>query len=517
MYSYRNTNNNIGSSKQTRESRYLLNDYISREKKKISIHGVEYEVTLYQGDHSNEYLLSEMKEGKVEGRCQLFNRGILSLAWMIKNGKQWGGITAYENGKAISKEGWDSLLENDGGGDRRIIENGKEGLIMTIRRKGKGKEGKDGYDGCVIYRGGFDEEMNRDGYGIEYDMENGKEKIEGYWGKDRLIRMIREFDADNNRMIEYAENNAENGEKSNMELLNRIPTYIGGYSIENGKYVRNGVGYLIDERSGTAIRESEWENGKEKKEVGIDLYEGWYVEGISESIRSILKNENPKEMKNENPYLKRNDRPYILKSENFPEPKNEDSSQQMNEDPVELKNEDPVEILKDYPSEMKTEPIVNVPVKRIEIHSSGELNAMDLKVTELVICSNSCNDLNELNLNQFEWLESIEIGDDCFGSVQTFKIDGLTRLKTIKFGNNSFTQEKNGYRNDSSKSFHILNCESLEDIDIDRYSFSDFGGDFELKNLPQLKSIQIGVLGSSSFNFFYSSFVVRGIELILII
>ena len=101
--------------------------------------------------------------------------------------------------------------------------------------------------------------------------------------------------------------------------------------------------------------------------------------------------------------------------------------------------------------------------------------------------------------------------------MQTFKIDGLTRLKTIKFGNNSFTQEKNGYRNDSSKSFHILNCESLEDIDIDRYSFSDFGGDFELKNLPQLKSIQIGVLGSSSFNFFYSSFVVRGIELILII
>ena len=103
-------------------------------------------------------------------------------------------------------------------------------------------------------------------------------------------------------------------------------------------------------------------------------------------------------MKNENPYLKRNDRPYILKSENFPEPKNEDSSQQMNEDPVELKNEDPVEILKDYPSEMKTEPIVNVPVKRIEIHSSGELNAMDLKVTELVICSNSCNDLNQSKL-----------------------------------------------------------------------------------------------------------------------
>ena len=226
----------------------------------------------------------------------------------------------------------------------------------------------------VIYQGGFDEEMNRNGYGMEYDIENSKEKIEGYWSKDRLIRMIREFDADNNQMIEYA----ENGENTNVELLNRNPIYIGGYCIENGKYVRNGVGYLIDEASGTAIRESEWENGKEKKECRTDLYEGWYVEGMNESIRSILKNENPREM--------------------------------------------------------KTKPIIGVPAKRIEINNSGELSAIDLKVTELVICSNSCNDLNELDLNNFKWLESIEIGNDCFGSVQTFKIDGLNRLKTIKIG-----------------------------------------------------------------------------------
>ena len=443
---------NIDSLKQTKESRYLLNDYITSEKKKISINGVEYEVTLYQGDHSSEYLLSEMKDGKVEGRCQLFNRGILSLSWMMKNGKRIGGVTEYENGKAISKEGWDSLLGNEGG-DRRMIENSKEGLIMTIRRKCK----EDGDDGCVIYRGEFDEEMNRDGYGIEYDIENGKEKIEGYWSKDKLIQMIREFDAEKNQMIEYAEN--EDNDESNVELLNRIPMYIGGYCIEDGKYVRNGMGYLIDEVSGTANRESEWENGKEKKEVGIDLYEGWYVKGMSESIRSVLKNENP--------------------------------------------------------SEMKSEPIVNVPAKRVEIHDSSELNAMDLKATELVICSNSCNDLNDLNLSKYKWLESIEIGDYCFGSVQTFKIDGLNRLKTIKIGMNSFTQEKYSSGDDESKSFHILNCESLESIQIGQYSFSDFAGEFELKNLPQLQSIQIGTIRNDSYNFISSSFVIRGIVIIL--
>ena len=70
-------------------------------------------------------------------------------------------------------------------------------------------------------------------------------------------------------------------------------------------------------------------------------------------------------------------------------------------------------------------------------------------------------------------LESIEIGNECFGSVQTFRIDGLNRLKTIKIGNNSFTHVSHSdwmysrnlgsqKANNKSKSFHILNCESLE-------------------------------------------------------
>ena len=112
-------------------------------------------------------------------------------------------------------------------------------------------------------------------------------------------------------------------------------------------------------------------------------------------------------------------------------------------------------------------------------------------------------------------VESIEIGNDCFGSVQTFQIDGLHRLKKIKIGKNSFTQKKNSDGNDKSKSFHILNCESLETIVIGEKSFSDFGGDFELKNLPHLRSIQIGTIGNDSRNFSSSSFVIRGIELIL--
>ena len=86
-------------------------------------------------------------------------------------------------------------------------------------------------------------------------------------------------------------------------------------------------------------------------------------------------------------------------------------------------------------------------------------------------------------------------------------------MKSLKIGKNSFTLEKVSYGSDKSKSFHILNCESLESIKIGEYSFSDFAGDFELKNLPQLHSIEIGEVGILSFNFCYSSFVIRGSDL----
>ena len=47
-------------------------------------------------------------------------------------------------------------------------------------------------------------------------------------------------------------------------------------------------------------------------------------------------------------------------------------------------------------------------------------------------------------------------------------------------------------------------------IEIGRDSFSDYGGGFELKNLPKLSTIKIGQIGSESHNF--SSFVIKGMS-----
>ena len=160
---------------------------------------------------------------------------------------------------------------------------------------------------------------------------------------------------------------------------------------------------------------------------------------------------------------------------------------------------------------------ISTTLYRIVPLSKNELQAIDKSVTSIIIPNWTCNDIDYtiFDFSRFSIIESIKIGDDCFGSVHTFQIDGLNRLKTIKIGKNSFTQKKNSAGNDESKSFHILNCESLKSIEIGHHSFSDYAGEFELKNLPQLQSIQIGTFGSESYNFYYSSLMIAGIELIL--
>lgn len=63
--------------------------------------------------------------------------------------------------------------------------------------------------------------------------------------------------------------------------------------------------------------------------------------------------------------------------------------------------------------------------------------------------------------------------------------------------------------NNKSKSFHLLNCESLEWIEIGRYIFNDFRGDFEMMNLPSLQSIQLGQSALCGTNDSSCSFVMQ--------
>ena len=145
-----------------------------------------------------------------------------------------------------------------------------------------------------------------------------------------------------------------------------------------------------------------------------------------------------------------------------------------------------------------------------------------MNTKSISISNNSCNDKEYtiFNFSRFTLLEELIIGNDCFEYVNIFNIDGLNKLKSLKIGMNSFTKKKNSWASDSSRSFSILNCAKLESIEISRFSFSDYGGGFELRNLPKLSTIKIGEIGTDysesnnrgwSLNFSCSSFEIKGI------
>ena len=147
------------------------------------------------------------------------------------------------------------------------------------------------------------------------------------------------------------------------------------------------------------------------------------------------------------------------------------------------------------------------------------IESLDSNITSIQIPNYSMNneDYNIFNFSRFDLLEELIIGDDSFMYVNEFIIDGLNHLKSLVIGMNSFTKKKNSNGNDSSRSFSILNCDELKSIEIGSYSFSDYAGGFELKNLPKLSTIKIGEIGSDSSNFYYSSFVIKGIiDMILV-
>ena len=89
----------------------------------------------------------------------------------------------------------------------------------------------------------------------------------------------------------------------------------------------------------------------------------------------------------------------------------------------------------------------------------------------------------------------IVIGNDCFGKVRLFKLDGLSELESLVIEKQSMTYFKNTSWNDSDERkdgvCRIVNCPKLKSIQIGGGSFSDYRS-FELSNLPSLESIDMG-------------------------
>ena len=231
----------------------MMEGYIGDSPVKTNWYGEEVEITTYQGEHCDEYLVREVKSG----RCSLLYKGIVKLSWKEVEGKIVDGFTLYENGKAMVRENWSSLWNKK---ERRCIENCKNGLELVVKGNG------------VVYRGDFDnmESMKREGRGMEFDEKNGRVLRCGVWKNDELFQVEKECESED-VMIEYA---IEEG-TSNLNVLNRHPVYEGGYVFDEEKreVLRHGEGCEIE--GGVAGREGTWKKGELKEST--ELFDGWYV------------------------------------------------------------------------------------------------------------------------------------------------------------------------------------------------------------------------------------------------
>ena len=129
----------------------------------------------------------------------------------------------------------------------------------------------------------------------------------------------------------------------------------------------------------------------------------------------------------------------------------------------------------------------------IPYSSSFDGKTIDSHTESIDIPSNSFNESRSFILPSFvHSLKRIVIGDDCFGSVRSFKLDGLNELESIVIGQKCFTYIKEYETINYSKRMdgvcRIVNCPKLKSIRIGGYSFSDYRS-FESSNLPSLQSI----------------------------
>ena len=145
--------------------------------------------------------------------------------------------------------------------------------------------------------------------------------------------------------------------------------------------------------------------------------------------------------------------------------------------------------------------------KRVVVSSSKEWESLEWHVGEIVVGNGCCNKcVMELDFKRFGLLKRIEIGDECFETVNELKLVRLSQLEKVVIGMNSFTKHKNDYPKsiNPDRHFYLKNCERVRELKIGRYSFSDYSV-CEIENVPSLEVIEMGELNEEGGNFVYAS------------
>ena len=105
------------------------------------------------------------------------------------------------------------------------------------------------------------------------------------------------------------------------------------------------------------------------------------------------------------------------------------------------------------------------------------------KYVESIEIGDNCFPRSRLNLNGLNRLKSIRIGDDNFKRGGDFYIMGLKKLESVVIGKNSIRKDLGAFY------FYLKDCPTLRELKIGRKSV--YGCHWVIENLPSLEVIEI--------------------------
>ena len=405
----------------------------------VEINDRTYCIQTYQGRHMGCYTIHEMKDDNYNGSAFLYKDGVLQRSWEMQNGEYCGDIVLYKNGDPLYKVAWSEIY--------KVNENPDLIVHHVLNRPGEKwtVEERVG-DEILIFRGEYNDDMERDGFGVEFDS-NGVEWRSGYYKRRRCIHISQLFykDEEENcmKMIEY-EGNCDEDNVSNP--LMKRPIYVGSYCYDEKeyRYKRDGLGYEINRLTGLCEKTSRWKRGVSVHHNSEHRTNGWMRgEGIHLPVLDAVVN--------------------AIKSRNIP--------------------------------------------KKVTISSYYGIEENE-NIENYIVEEKSYNELYDVNkygtfqFIDFPLLRYIEIGSFSAQRVRLLSISDLPKLKSIIIKDNCFRVHE-GWDGDGEKErtdgkLIITNCNALHTIELGDNSFCDYST-FEISELPSLTSICFG-----SFCFLYA-------------
>ena len=124
-----------------------------------------------------------------------------------------------------------------------------------------------------------------------------------------------------------------------------------------------------------------------------------------------------------------------------------------------------------------------------------------LDVEEMIV---DCNvgfgpSFTVLDLGRFARLRVFEVGDNCFGYVETVKLAGLPQLERVRIGTSCFSRSGSDDGNPIG-SFCLTDCPRVKELTIGRKSFVGYAL-CEIANDPCLEVVEVGYLAEPGLSF----------------